>query len=191
MERVHYRRYSPSRLHETNQQRPELPVSYKNGTGTPSGFREKLIVQGIISAIILAVVLALNIVDNPQAINIRNNLNQAISGHITAEQVADEVNNFLTEGPLTALPFLLPAQLEHMEAVPMQEQTLTQDLPTQEQLTHEYPAQDYPTAILAGDTADDATTTTRIDEDILRETLGLEGDDLQTTAPEPIILPEL
>ena len=184
MERVHYRRHTPSRLHNhkpvldrgayhvQHNPTPVQPASHESG-----GFREKLIVQGIISGLIFAVVLALGMMDNPQAASIRINLNQAISDHITAEQVATEVHRFLGNTPLEMLAG---------ESISIETPIHAGDIV--------YPYLDTDTApVFEAETQTEGPITTpRIDEDMLREIFGWpEGDDLQTTAPEPIILPEL
>ena len=147
MDRVHYRKYSPSRLHTKQERwdsREEAPKVKS------SAFVERLIVQGIISGIIFAVVLALSIVDNPRVGDIRASLGYAVSSHISMEQAALEIDRFL--GGSTE------EYIHSPEVVPVMPQA----------------------------------PTTRIDEEILLEILGYpEGDSLQTTAPGPIILPEL
>jgi len=129
----------------------------KDDTPETISFREKLIVQGIISGIIFTVVLVLNLTDHPQAANIVTNLNQAISGNITIEQVAIEVRRFLGEDLGDADTPIGYDALE-FQSLPIEGQTVAP----------------------------------RIDEDMLREIFGwTDSDDLQTTAPEPITLPEL
>jgi len=144
MERAHYRQYTPSRMNGYSEPPPE----------EPSGFQEKLIVQGIICGILLAVVLALGFTESTWTLGVKTSLQQAITDNITAEQVAEEVRRVL--GSETQLAGVAVHTEEVYEA-------------------HE--------------------TTGRIDEDVLREIIGFtedsEGDSLQTTAPEPIILPEL
>jgi len=103
MEREYYRRYTPSRLYE----KPQAPAVKTND------YREKLIVQGIISGIILTVVLFLSVVDNPWTLDMRIQLGQAISGHISAEQVAGQLRVVLGGETETSQ---LPA--EPLEAAP-------------------------------------------------------------------------
>ena len=93
-ERVHYRRYTPSRLSqpETNNLRKKNQLQREEG----SGFRDKLIVQGIISAVILAVVLVMGLVDHPRAESVRTNLASAISDQTTPDQVVVEVRRLLS-----------------------------------------------------------------------------------------------
>ena len=195
MERVHYRRYTPSRLYDAPkaQNRPLVPDSISAqsavadtagwpGSAKPmkesSGFREKLIIQGIISAIILAAVLVLSIVDNPHAMSVRGNLSQAISGHITAEQVAVEVNRFLAEVPLPGDVLRFDGEPDSM-ALPAYIESVSETVNEADTLPD-------PTAAPIEQQAG------RIDEDVLREAFGwTDGDNIQTTAPEPIILPEL
>ena len=162
MERAHYRRYTPSKMHTIT----SIPERIADGSAyqvqqvQPAGAEtggviEKLIVQGIISGIILAAVLILSFTNHPQASDILTNLSQAISGHISAEHVAAEVRRFLGE----ETPNLMRGPV-YTEA----------------------PVTDRPQIL----------TTPRIDEEILQEVLGIrDGSDLQTTAPEPIVLPEL
>ncbi|MCL2421167.1 MAG: hypothetical protein FWD03_04850 [Defluviitaleaceae bacterium] len=194
MERVHYRRHSPSQLRTTppaaerkSYHVPHSPTPAPSSSASPekASFREKLIVQGIISGIIFAVVLALGVIDNPQAAIIQTNLSQAISDHITAEQVAVEFNRLLGNIPSHTLagepvymetpaytgdppyPYLDPAPAYEVDAQPEWQP----DIPPPIQSTTQEP---------------------RIDEDIMREIFGWPyGDDLQPTAPEPIISPEL
>ena len=97
MERVHYRRHMPSKLH--NRHIPERPparhvVHTENPPEERANITEKIIVQGIISAIILSVVLVLSIVDNPRVEGIRENLGHALSANVTTEQVAAEISRF-------------------------------------------------------------------------------------------------
>ena len=180
MERVHYRRYAPSQLHgpqvlEHHEiERPKYaayaaPEAEVATVSADSGaFIEKLIVQGIISGIMFAVVLMLLAVDNPWAINMRGSLQTAISGHITAEQAAAEVRRFMGEGENLAGSDVS----NYIDDVP--EQPAAPD-DTVMPLPVEFPE-----------------PVTRIDEDILNDILGhTEGDDLQTTAPGPMIMPEL
>ena len=166
MERVHYRRYAPSRLEPNVVRQAPVHSTQAAESGSSCSLAEKFIIQGIISGIILAVVLFLSIVDNPHAMGIRGNLSQAISGHITAEQVAAEINRLL-ELPVEGLP-ILPAPA-YAEEIP--------------QFTE-------PEALPYAEMPVDAAP--RIDEDIFREIFGYtDGDNLQTTAPEPMIIPEL
>ena len=183
MERVHYRRHSPSRLHSHQRPRPVMdydePSHVKpkqSDTAESSGFIEKFIVQGIISGVILAVILVFSMVDDPQVMNIRANLSQALSDHITAEQVAVEVRRLLgnEQGDTT-----IPAYIDKVQS---------QDI--------DYPYLDPEVFVPVTETPTIATevptAAPRIDEDMLREMFGYtEGDDLQTTAPEPIVPPEL
>ena len=163
MERVHYRKYTPSKLH-TAYTPPERPAARP---APPSDFREKLIVQGIISGIIFAVVLLITVVDNPLVSGIRGNLGQAISSHITAEEVAGEISRFL--GDIGDIP--LPGAPVYVETAPtIPEAPVVSDLPAAPVMPE--------------------TPTGRIDEDMLREMLG-DTDDLQTTAPGPMTMPEL
>jgi len=167
MERVHYRRYAPSKLNSSAPQ-PERVTEYYSEAYPEAeekgGFLEKLIVQGIISGVIFAVVLVIGMLDNPQAVGIRNNLSEAISAHTTAEQVAAEVRRFLGEEDLSALA----GEAVYIESVPEPALPVIPAIP------------------------DTQITAPRIDEEMMREVFGeSEGDDLQTTAPEPIALPEL
>ena len=185
MDRVHYRRYTPSKLQrslppgaaERNAYREQnsqyqRPVAAE-GADT-DGFREKIIVQGIISGIILAVVLVLNMADNPWASDLRGNLGGAISYHITAEQLAFEVRRVLGDGSALGGQNVY---IDNPDSVPMEGLMLPQET-ADVQLGAPAPGEHTPSG--------------RIDEDVLREIIGrAEGDDLQTTAPEPILLPEL
>ena len=187
MERVHYRRYTPSKLHSYRQPQPISDHNLQQHVQPEQppkperiGFREKLIVQCIISGIILAVVLAISMVHNPQIISIRNGLNQAISEHITVEQVAAEVHRLL--GNEHQVFFINELALEPYIDEPVYEE------PFGEEPVYIEPIPGFE----AEAPSEGQITTPRIDEDILREIFGYsEGDDLQTTAPEPIILPEL
>jgi hypothetical protein len=115
------------------------------------GFREKLIMQGIISGIILMAVLILRLTDHPQAAGIRTNLSHALAGNITVDQMAAEAQRvMLAIGIGESAPAQAGAQ--YSEPTP--------------------PA------------------STRIDESVLRD-LSEWTDDLQTTAPDPIVIPEL
>ena len=194
MERVHYRRYTPSKLHnephdfeiesdyrhESNNERNH---NYQNDKQNgQNSFVEKLIVQGMISGIILAVVLLFGIIDNAHTANIRRDLSHALSGNITAEQVAGEVNRFLQEQLPISQTEQQTGSTGYTEAT---ELPLTDPINLQSTET---------TDIHATDATDISTTeASRIDEDILREIIGdnTENNDLQTTAPEPMILPEL
>ena len=186
MERVHYRRHMPSRLHSPKQHlQPvieyETTVNSKpkqSDTQESGGFREKFIVQGIISGIILAVILVFSMVDDPQVVNIRANLSQALSDHITAQQVAVEVNRLLGN-PRQGSFIITPAYMDRNQSQDMYYPYLDPEALV--------PVTETPAVLTEGQ-----MTAPRIDEDMLREILGYrEGDDLQTTAPEPIILPEL
>ena len=166
MERVHYRRHTPSKLGQNDGE----PQKYEPRTSNPveaegNEFVEKLIMQGIISGIILAAVLLINLIDSPMTMGIRNSLNEAITEHITAEQVATEVRRFLGD-PMPA------TYVDYDTTIPIY-------TPTTEPIVNpniELSPRDNP----------------RIDEDMLREILGYtEIDDLQSTAPESIIPPEL
>jgi len=165
MERVHYRRHTPSKLRQDGEEpkKYDSPIVEVEG----NGFVEKFVMQGIISGIILAVVLVINLVDNSMTAGIRNSLNTAISEHITAEQVATEVRRFLGEPePYRA------AYLEYDITVPSY--NLTTD------------------PIVNPNIELSPGTNPRIDEDLLREILGYtDSNDLQSTAPESMIPPEL
>lgn len=199
MDRVHYRRHTPSRLHSDFHE-PERPKdrsihrpmfqNHENSHFTrqikpdkpdKAGFREKVIVQGIISGIIFTVVLVLNLADHPQASNITNNLNQAISRNITLEQVAVEVRRFLGED----FPFLgEPAYIESADTPIGYDAADTLHQPGMQSYLQPYTQPHIQ--------IEDQTPTSRIDEDMLREIFGwTDSDDLQTTAPEPITSPEL
>jgi len=200
MDRVHYRRHTPSQLHTSRPapERSSYQVHNKNqhtqSTAPQSengGFREKLIVQGIISGVIFAVILILGMVDDPQAVSIRANLNQAISDHVTAEQVSTEIHRFLGngsqrffgEGPayIEAPVYIEGPVYPYLDSAPI----LERPYPAEEMEL--WQSEGLPDAQHEGQIA-----TPRIDEDMLREILGwTEGDDLQTTAPEPIAPPEL
>jgi len=180
MERVHYRRYTPSKLQGQPQPISDQKLLYAQPPikSEKIGFREKLIVQGIISGIILAVVLALSMIQDPQAMRIRVDLSRAISEHITAEQVAGEIHRFLGNRSQETQGLILAPYIEE----PFYEEPFTEE-PVYIELAPAFEAETQ---------AERQMTTPRIDEDILWEIFGQsEGDDLQTTAPEPMILPEL
>ena len=186
MERVHYRRYTPSRLQGQQRSHRILDDNLSNvrpvkrSGAEKIGFREKLIVQGIISGIILAVVLVLSMIQGSQVMVIQTNLNKAISEHITAQQVAREVNRFLGNGRQSA--FINELILTTYVEEPFYNEPFLEESAYIEQFS----------AFEAETPVEGQITTPRIDEDILREIFGWsEGDDLQTTAPEPMTLPEL
>ena len=187
MERVHYRRYTPSRLH--SHQRPQPVMEYdepshttpkpkQSETSESGGFREKFIVQGIISGVILAVILVFSMVDDPQVANIRANLSLALSDHITAEQVSIEVRRLLGNESQEAF-VAEPAYIETVSDQDMYYPYLETEVFA-------------PSTEVTPGLTEEQIATPRIDEDMLREVFGwTEGDDLQTTAPEPIVPPEL
>ena len=168
MERVHYRRHTPSKLNRDDEESPKYhlhPAEEPTTAPESSMLIEKLAMQGIISGIILAVVLVLNLMDNSMAVGIRTNLNAAISEHITAEQVATEVRRFLGESETSGY-----AEYE-MPVYNPSDSLMTEPIinPNIELSPNHNP---------------------RIDEDMLREILGYTDiDDLQSTAPEPMITP--
>ena len=174
MERTHYRQHTPSRLYtsrpmadksEEHNVRQYPSTRHSETAASTGGIREKLIVQGIISGVILAVVLAFSLTDNPQTTAILINLNRALSTHITVEQVVDGINRFLEE----SLPFEWEAAYTENLSIFEPESLPTEYTPLEGQLT-----------------------VPRIDENMMRELLGeSENDYIQTTAPEPITLPEL
>jgi hypothetical protein len=82
------------------------------------GFKDRLVAQGIISGIILMVVLILRLTDHPYAVDVRASLNNALSGTVTTEQVADEVRRLLAIGEETVLPVQIPVQLPVQSEVP-------------------------------------------------------------------------
>ena len=172
-ERVHYRRYTPSRLHSTAHQDDFIlqePVqAVQEVEADTVSIAEKLIIQGIISGIILAVVLLLNVVNIPHTAGIRASLNEALSGHVSAEHLADEINRLLSGEILPNIN--LPGTPIFVDGINNTPAPAVPDL------------QVSPTP----------PVTTRIDEDILREAIGQNeaSDSLQTIAPEPMAIPEL
>jgi hypothetical protein len=63
-----------------------------------SPIKEKLIVQSIISIIILAIVFLICLIDHPRVESVRISLHNAISGHVTVEQVTTELGRLFTSG---------------------------------------------------------------------------------------------
>ena len=194
MERVHYRRYTASKLHsslpapervgERNAYRERYMVNQHAGlakmakeaeVADSGGFREKFIVQGIICGIIFAVVLLINMTENAWALDLRASLSEAITYHVRAEQVASEVRRILGDGSA------LGGQNMYTE---------TEQERTRQMLENE--GQDPQDVLAPYDPAALPSPSGRIDEDVLREIIGgTEGEDIQTTAPEPILMPEL
>ena len=203
MDRVHYRRYTPSRLRSSLPE-PEPSGGFADdhfdqqsiGPREPvtKSYLEKLIVQGIISGIILAVVLAVNMTDHPR---IQTSLNQAISSHVTAEQVAAEFNRFLGGWDLPAVPLgpFGPIDYAGPEIMDIQEtgrhETISHEA-NQTNQTNRHGTEIQTEIQTETQTENHSETLTpRIDQDVLQEAFGYEGDNIQITAPEPMILPEL
>jgi len=169
MERVHYRKYTPSKLKRDDADSTKFHSYPTSEAAVPekNSFVEKLVMQGIISGIILAVVLVLNLLDNSVAVGIRNSLNVAIAEHITAEQVAAEVHRIL------GVP--APSHAEYLDY----EIIIPSNNPVTGPIVN-------PNIELSPE------ANPRIDEDMLREILGYtDTNDLQPTAPESMIPPEL
>jgi len=250
MERVHYRRYTPSKLPNTFQGQDKANFGDKSryaeqqftepqyadsrhiashyrerhhsesqGSAAKGG-REKLIIQGIVSGMIFASVLMVSIMDNPRATGIKSDLNQAISNHVTAEQVATEVTRILEiqELPLGVLGFLEPASGTDSQVGSLEPEGYLESVGTNDILAPTVPDSPSDTGMesMHSPVQDGANqpgsrsgiwpefltdiqlgpgqgneTTTRIDADVLMEAFGYEGGNIQTTAPEPLILPEL
>jgi hypothetical protein len=55
------------------------------------GLRDKLIIQGIICAVMLAAVMVLCLIDHPRAAAVRVSLSSAVAGNVTAGQVTEEI----------------------------------------------------------------------------------------------------
>jgi hypothetical protein len=97
MERVHYRRVTPSYgAAPAERRRPAAPPDTE-----PSGFRERIIIQGIVSGVMLAVILALCLLNSQWTAQARAGLEQALDGHTTLEGLA----NSAREWGQTYLPF--------------------------------------------------------------------------------------
>jgi len=181
MERVHYRRHTPSQLKPYQPQpqneriRPEAPaVATAEPAPQESKLKEKLITQALISAVIFAVVLAITIADFPQAEEIRYNLSIALSENTTAEQVAGELRVFLGGAEYTS---------ENAETTNYSEYPINPDYAGYTET---------PTGLPIEMPYDPITIAPRIDEEILNEAFGtVEGVNMQPTAPEPMIPPEL
>ena len=179
---MHYRRHSPSKLKESAERShaptftPRPQPKSREVKLAKSDFKEKLIVQGIISGIIMAVLLALSFADNQATAGIKTNLNAALSEHISAEQVATEMQRFLGDMPLS---------------VPLMPEYTSQEIPSAE---INLPDNPIPPPIINHDDnlIEIPISSPRIDEDLLREIFG-ETDSyyLQPTAPEPMTTPEL
>ena len=129
MERVHYRRRTPPKFSQSSAfpEGRERRKTFHEQDVSPKfaappthevaeepekeeGFKEKLIAQGIISGIILMVVLILRLTDHAQVVDIRASLSNALSGHVTTEQVADEVRRLLAIGEETFMGTGTPVQ---------------------------------------------------------------------------------
>jgi len=185
MERVHYRKHSPSQLKSYQAQPQNERISAEisapaEPVAQESKVKEKLISQALISAVIFAAVLTITIVDFPQAAEIRNSLSIALSEDINAEQVAGELRAFLggiTEYASEPVHTYPEYHSEYQENVGYPEYAGYTDSPT-----------GMPIEMLN----DPITIAPRIDEDILNEVFGTTEDvNIQPTAPEPTIPPEL
>ena len=145
MERVHYRRYAPSRLN-SYATAGSHPAYYTPAEPESDGsFKEKLIMQGIISGIILTVVLALNLVNFPQAARIRESLSQALRGTVSMEQIAQEANrifNFGEDGAIVIDGFLPQAPTEQAPeyTVPRIDEDVLRELAGYDDLKSQTPA---------------------------------------------------
>lgn len=93
VERAHYRRISPQRTAYGSAEAPSaysragVRAEYGGAAAETGGFREGLILQGIVSGLILVVALLTCLIKNETTVRLRTGLRQAFEGRTTAEEL--------------------------------------------------------------------------------------------------------
>lgn len=180
MERVHYRRVSPPRTGSPAGRDTFDRSRYGPAESEASGYREKLILQGIVSGLILVFILLACLIENRLTGYVKSNLRLALDGWTTAENIMTEVQNFSqnlwdtpekNDSPAEEVPFVSDISAETS-------QTGT------DTATVEEPAQ------VVNQSA--GGTDFYIDEDVLAElnTQAAYEDASKSPVPEPPVSPE-